>query len=611
MANEQPVYRPRELYERQLKNQYHKGAEDFFEELGAKAGINKALNEQHVKAYEAAKAELEAAKKKLGGAKAGKGWSIAGIVVSFLAAIVFLVIGILNGAFWGYIVFAVGLILGVLFIVLLVTKVKHALAAAKALVAEKEAKAKEALDVCYKDMAAVNDLLDDSMPGQVMEKTTPIIDLDPVFSPERLCYLMDRFGMGEETDPNTSVLGVLSGHISGNPFVLEKVFRHEVKDKTYEGTLTITWTTTHRDSKGNTYTQTHTQTLHAETVHPAPFYWKETRLIYGSEVAPHLHFTRSPSGMSGKSEKDLAKYIKDRVKELDKLEEAAVKKGKTFTKLGNDEFDALFGADDRDHEVEFRVMYTPLAQRNMLDLIKNPTPYGDDFVMIKDGMLTSVASGHSQNFDYFVDSSYFRHYDFAEAKANFVSYCDAFIKGLFFDLAPIISVPLYQIHEPHDYIYDGHYQTNMTSFEHEAMINRMSKHLFMPDGADPDLPLVLKQANARKISGADEVGVHSLSYHTTPRVDYVSKLGGDGRWHDVPVHWTQYDAVNCTRNVGLVDSKKSRPQFLHASLEPLANYLKDNGFHFERGLLSFFLGEQAHLKSADADAFDKFFAKED
>ena len=611
MATEQPVYRPRELYEHQLKDQYHKAAEGFYEDLASTAGLDKNLNAMHVKAYEAAEEEAKIARKKLSGAKAGKGWTIAGMIIAFVAAVIFIVIGVLNGAWWGYLVGAVLAALGVLCIVMLCTNIKKAVAAAQAIVDEKEAAAKAAKDLCYQDMAALNEMLDDSMPGQVMERCTPIIDLDPVFSPERLCYMEERFGMGEETDPDTSVLGVLSGHISGNPFVLERVFRHEVRDHVYHGELTITWTTTHRDSKGNTYTETHTQTLHAEAVHPAPEYWRETRLIFGSEVAPHLHFTRSPSGMSGKSEKEMAKFIKGRVKALDKLEEKAVKEGKNFTKLGNEEFDALFGADDRDHEVEFRVMYTALAQRNILDLIKNPEPYGDDFYMVKDGMLTSVASAHSQNFDYYADAESFRHYDFKSGKQNFVSYCDAFIRGLFFDLAPILSVPLYQIHEPHDYIYNDQYPTNMTSFEHEVMINRMSKHLFMPEGADPSLPLVLKQANARKISGADEVCVRSRSYHTTPRVDYIPKLGGDGRWHDVPVHWTQYDEVECSRNVGLVDSKKTRPQFMHASLEPLAKYLQQNGYHFERGLLSFFLGEKDHMAATDADKIDSFFKKKD
>lgn len=585
MESEQPLYRPRSLYETSLKNQYHRTAEAFYESLAEKGELDKGANAAHLRAYEAAKKETEEAKKKLGKNKAAKGWCIFGIIIGFILAI----------------------IPGILMLLLYKKKVKPALLLAQEEVAKKEEAEKKALDACYADMAGLNALLDDDMPCQVMEKATPIIDLDKNFSPERYSYMHQAFGMNEEVDPDTSVLGVLSGQIQGNPFVLEKVFRHQVQDKVYEGTLTITWTTTHRDSKGNTYTETHTQTLHAQSTHPAPAYWDETRLIYGSEAAPHLHFSRSPSGMSGKSEKEIDKFVKKRAKELDKKEQDAIKKGQTFTKLGNDEFDALFGADDRDHEVEYRLLFTPLAQRNMVELIKQPEPYGDDFMMVKDAMLTSVCSRHSQHFDYYAGPDYFQHYDFEAGKKKFVSYCDDFIRGLFFDLAPILSIPLYQIHKPHDYIYNDDYRTNLTSFEHEAMINKMNRHLFMPEGADPDLPLILKEANAHKISGTDEVNVLSRSYHTTPMVDYIPVLGGDGRWHDVPVHWVQYDEVSGNYNVGLVDSKESRSAFSHKSLEPLKKYLADRDIYFNRGLLSFFVGQKEKMSTEMGNKISDFF----
>lgn len=608
-SNEQPLYRPRQLFNTSLKKQYHDTAASFYESLAEQSSLDKAGNAVHVKAYNAAKAEADVARKKLSSVKAGKGWTIFGIVFGFVVGVVCLIIGIANPSMWYFYLAAVaGFALGIGMIVFLKTGIKRKMAAAKALVEAKEAVEKKCLDACYADMAGLNDLLDDGMPGQVMEKATPIIDLDKTFTPERLDYMMKAFGMSEETDPDTSVLGVISGNIQGNPFILEKVFRHEVRDKVYEGTLTISWTTTSTDSKGNTTTHHHTQVLHAEAIHPAPAYWDETRLIYGSEAAPHLHFSRRPSGMSGKSEKDAAKFVKARTAELDKKEQEAIKKGKTFTKLGNDEFDAYFGADDRDNEVEYRLLFTPLAQRNMLELLKDPEPYGDDFVMVKDAKLTSVCSRHSQAFEYMASAEYFKHYDFQAGKQKFVDYCDKFIQGLFFDLAPILSIPLYQIHKPHDYIYGNDYRSHMTSYEHEAMINKMSRHLFMPDGADPSLPLILKEANAHKISGTDEVAVLSRSYKTTPMMDYVPVMGGDGRMHSVPVPWTQYDEVRGNYNVGLVDSKSTRPAFEHKSLEPVKKYLADRGLYFERGMLSFFVGgEKARMKNEDADKLTDFF----
>ena len=608
---EQILYEPKKLYAQQLEHQFHDNAGRFYDELAKKAGTDIGLNDVHVKAYMAAEEEVEAASKKLGAAKTGRGFAIAGIILAFALAVIALVVGIMNVStmWWLFIVTAVLVFVGVFGIVLTRKKLGKKVKEAEALLEEKKKKAQEALDLCKADMASLNALLDDTMPQEVLEKTTPIIDLDGQFRPERLCFLMERFGMKEEEDPNVSTLGVISGQIQGNPFILQKVLNHDFHDKVYTGSITYTYTTTSRDSKGNVVVHTHTDTLYAEVTHPAPFYDEETRLIFGSEVAPDLTFSRGPSGMSGKSEKEVAKFVKARTKALDKQEEAAIKSGETFTKLGNDEFEAYFGADDRNNEVQYRLMFTALAQRNLLDLLKSPEPYGDDFYMVKDKMLTSVASAHSQNFDYHPDVSYFYDYGFKRGRDKFVSYCDKFIRGIFFDLAPILSIPLYQLHKPKEYIYGRNYPCHVTSFEHEVLANRMNQADFRPDGADSSLPLILKQMTAKAIGEGDEIKIDAMSYKTFPMVDYVSKLGKDGRFHSIPVHWTRYEEVHAENNIAVFDSKKSRPAFAHDSLEPFRKYLNGRGFHFERGLVSYFLGAKANLGQKEADEVASFFKK--
>ncbi len=607
---DQALYEPRKLYGQIFERQFHENAAKFFDELAKKAGTDIGANGMHVKAYNAAKEEVELAKKTLGSAKTARGFVIFGMVVAFVAALITLLIGVMNvsSMWWMFLIAAACLGLGIMAAVFLKTKFNKKVQAAAEFLAEKEKKAADALEVCKADMVTLNALYEDAMPREILEKTTPIIDLDDQFRPDRLSYLMNRFGMEEEKDPNVSVEGVISGQIQGNPFILEKVFTHDFHDKTYQGSLTYTYTTTSVDSKGRTVVHTHTDTLYATIERPAPFYGHETRLIFGSEVAPDLTFSRSPSGKSGVSEKEAAKFVKERVKELDKKEEKAIKEGKAFTKLGNDEFEAYFGADDRNNEVQYRLMFTALAQRNMLDLLKNPTPYGDDFFMVKDKMLTSVASGHSQNFDYNVDVSYFYDYDFKAARDRFVSYCDKFIRGLFFDLAPILSIPLYQLHRPKEYIYNRDYPSNTTSFEHEILANRMAAENFRPEDADPSLPLVLKQMTAKAIEGGDEVRIHAMSYQTFPEVEYVTKMGRDGLPHAVPVHWIRYEEVGSENNIAVFDSGKKRSVFMHDSLKPLEKYLNDN-FHFERGLFSYFLGEKKGLDKADAQAVSSLFKK--
>lgn len=63
------------------------------------------------------------------------------------------------------------------------------------------------------------------------------------------------------------------------------------------------------------------------------------------------------------NERQLEKYVKRETKKLEQKEEKATKNGENFTVMANNEFDALFNGDDRDNEVEFRLLFTPLAQK--------------------------------------------------------------------------------------------------------------------------------------------------------------------------------------------------------------------------------------------------------
>jgi len=582
------LYKPRDLYEKTLKDQYHKAALEEFDSLKVESKVDPSSNSIHVKEYNDAKSKQDKKETELSSCNNKK-------IFVLILDILFWVVGVIMAVMafvptFNYILLLIGIALiglAIGFIFLYKKFKKQALE--HSLELEKlKAITKAKLDICYADMAPLNALFDWNLPLKVMEKATPIIDLDPTFSPERLAYLIDKFSFPESYQCKESIVGVISGNIQGNPFVLERVFSGQMRPKVYEGTLTITWTTHSRGSDGKSYTTTHTQTLHATSTHPAPDFEFQTRLVYGNEAAPHLSFSREPSGADKMDEKARRKEINRRSKELSKLAEKSLTSGKSaFTPMGNDEFDAFFGAIDRDNEVEFRLLFTPLAQSNMLELIENPNPFGDDFYMVKSKMLTSVASIHSQSFDYSANPINFAGYDYEQMKDRFVSYCDCFIQNLFFDLAPILSIPLYQMHKTRDYIYKNDYPNNITSYEQEVMANSLDSSYFIPEGADPSLPLVLKVLKGKKIGGySDEVSVKATSYKTTPKVDYVPKMGGDGKMHNVPVHWIQYDEVKKISPITVSDTSSSRFDF--SSKYPSAKALLDKfkGYHFERGLIA-------------------------
>lgn len=597
MESKEILYKPKDLYERQLKDQYHKGAEEYFDKLAKEANTDTQANAKHVSEYKDLQAKQKEAESKLGSSKGLRTFFIVLIVVAFLAALICGVVGIANisSMWWMLIIAAAFLGLGIYLIVHITTSLNKVIAQRQEAAAKAKAATDAKLKECYGDMASLNASFDWSMPSKIMEDVTNIIDLDPYFSTEKLYYLHDKFGFATEDGDNESVLGILSGNIQGNPFILKKTLEEDYRDKTYTGSLTITWTTYSRDSKGNTVSHHHSQTLHASVEHKAPFYSKNTMLVYGNEAAPHLHFSRSPSSINSLDQKGREKEVKNKMKEIRKKADKAIENGSTFTQMDNDEFEVFFGGTDRDNEVEFRLLFTPLAQTNMMALLSDPKPYGDDFYMQKDGMCNYIVSKHSQNFDYSSNPNTYTSYDYTVSKNAFVTYCDEFIKHLFFDLAPLLSIPLYQMHKPREYIYEKDLSSNYSFYEHEAMANSMDQELFMPKDCDPSLPVMIKSMSAKKNGKVDSINVHTYSYHTTPRTDYVPVHGGDGRWHDVPVHWTQYDRIDDDKSFDLAYTGSSRKNFnekieQNEKLSGLVNSSK--AAFFGRGMVSlFFDGE--------------------
>ncbi|MCR5692712.1 MAG: DUF4231 domain-containing protein [Bacilli bacterium] len=613
-AEKQVIYQPKKMYNTMLKKQYHDTAASYFDDLCAKSGVNKEENALLLKKLAKSQDEYNVALKAYNKIKGAKNTVMAFGIVFLVAAIIgiFVAMSGSDNSWIGWIVFGVGLALGIALLVIQSVAFKKKLAPAKEALGKAKGKKDELIEACYKNTAPLNDALDWGAPQEIMEKATPIIDLDPVFMGDRLEALMEKFGFEEITDPYSSVLEVLSGQIQGNPFVLEKTLDCRIYDKRYEGTLTIHWTTTSRDSQGRVQVNHHTQTLHAYATHPAPGYATETRLVYGSEAAPHLKFTRTPVHAEKMNDKERERFVKNRIKKLDKKEAKDLGNiSQNFTKLGDDEFDALFGAYDRNNEVEFRLLYTPLAIKNTLDLMENPEPYGDDFSMVKHNMITIVKSEHSQKFDYSSSPTNFMGYDLSKMKEDFVKYCDDFIKNLFFDLAPILSVPLYQIHKPFEYIFKTPYRSNFSSFEQETLANGLDPMLFIPDEAGSDLPLILKaEAASRRGGKGDHVRVNAMSFKETPMVDYVSVLGGDGCFHSVPVHWIRYDEVHKVSNIGISKVGGSRKAYLDGKDSDFGGCgIRGAWTHFERGLLAVFEGNEEFLEDINNTLVEYFVDK--
>ena len=278
-----------------------------------------------------------------------------------------------------------------------------------------------------------------------------------------------------------------------------------------------------------------------------------------------------------------------------------------FTALANKEFESLFNALDRNNEAQFRLLFTPIAQQSMIDLLRSKEPFGDDFVFLKRNNLNYIKSAHSQTTLYLEDFARYNTYDYEVAKATFIQDAEDYFKGIYFDLAPLMCIPLYQQHMSQEYIYEDQYYGNVTSYETEAIANRYNEKVFAPK--DAVTHCILKSEFRKKKGKGDKVNIHAYAYRAENRTTIITKMGADGRNHQIPVHWIEYIPVEKVTPfvVQPVSSEERYDQIIDklTSDENLVSNILTGGIYYRRGILSMLLNDEDNY---DPDYIDKLLS---
>ena len=553
-------FEPLGYYTKTLKDRFRRNAEEYFDALVKRSGVNEQENKKTVARYNAAMQKAEAAERRLNSGKVLRGFVIFFLIAAVIAGAVLLFMGFDAGGFWFIAGGAACLVLAVVLLILMCTKIKNMIAARQKKYDAALGKAYAIRDEAYAQMRPLHDLFTFRMTRDLIEKTEPDLKIDDCFDVKKFDLMSRKYGLGENGDTDRSTVCVLSGTIENNPFVYERDLCCSVFEETYHGELVIHWTTYSYDSKGNRRAVHHTQTLTASYRAPAPHYGYNTRLYYGNEAAPDLCFSRQPTHAHLLSEDQVERKVKKGKKQLEKKARKAVTSGSSnFTEMGNAEFDVLFGALDRDNEVQFRLMFPPLAQKNMLELIRSDEAYGDDFAFIKRKGLNCIRSEHAQSWTIETDPSRYMSFDLAVSRAAFLQFNCEYFRSIYFDLAPLLAIPLYKMQKPREFIYKDVYESNCTSFETESLANRFDPARFA-HGATKTRT-ILKTQFLQKDGLSDKVRVNAYSYDAVPRVAYVPVLGGDGYMHNVPVPWTEYIPLTRTSEMEVRSVGGSREEF--------------------------------------------------
>lgn len=545
------IYEPLTGYRDALKEQHARHTAAFFEDLARRSGVDAVANAATVAEIHNTEESLGAAERRKSRLKTWRGLTIAAVVVCLIGVLLYLMLHfgvqggdppVLGGAA------ALSCLAGAVGGILLISRRLNGLVGA---VETQLSALRERLNFkmheAGEQMAPLNRLYDWDIASNLIGKTVPRLVLDPYFTCGRLDELRRSFGWDDNFNREKSVLFAQSGAINGNPFVLAETLDRRMIEKTYTGSLAISWQEweSYVDSKGNHQRRlvTRHQTLHASVVKPAPEHTRRKFLVYGNEAAPGLTFSRSPSPLSSAADDFVGRWRKARtIRKLEKLSRN-LDDDSGYTVMANREFAALFHATDRNDEIQFRLLFTPLAQSQMVALLKDRTVgYGDNFTFIKSRMINYIYPAHLSELDISAAPSLFHSYDLDAARQFFNDYHNTYFKAFFFTLAPLLTIPLYQQHRSHDDIYKDVYGRTASFWEHEAIANFHGQETFRhPASATP---CILKTSVNQTQDGIHTLEVTAHGFGTIERVDYVVRRGGDGRIHEVPVPWVEYVPVS-------------------------------------------------------------------
>ena len=576
------ILEPVKYYRENLKDGFAASAEKFFDELVKSSGINADENRATAKKYRAKQTQADEAKKKL---RALKTVRIFLVIVSLICFGIGLAL-LINAA--GE---TVKTVVGIMLLFVAAGTMASVFIAFNKKIGEADGRQKKLqkeadgiLAIARAQMEPLNSAFDGDMTRKLITEAVPLLKIDRNFSMKRFDYMRGKYGFRDNDDPTESTINLLSGEIVGNPFLIERRLKMHMGTHTYFGSRVITYTQHYRDEKGNMRTRVVTQTLTASVTKPMPYYKAATVTVYGNDAAPDLSFSRKPTHAERLTDKQVERKVRRGSEKLRKKAEKQVGQGGgNFTQMGDERFDVLFGASDRDNEVQFRLLFTALAQKNIVELIRGGDAYGDDFYFRKAKCLNYIKSEHMQSWNMDAAAKNYFSYDVDIAKKNFTSFNNNYFKALFFEFAPILSIPLYQQQKPREYIYGESFYRNMTSYEAEVLANSIGARKFAHPSTATDV--ILKTQLMTKVGKSDRLSIRALSFRTEKRCDSIPVLGGDGKMHLVPVFWDEYIpienlSVMDMKELGLSDKEANESEKIRRAAD------RSKGFSYTHGIFA-------------------------
>ena len=521
------IYDPLKEYVNVYRDKFKEVAEKTFAELAAEAQVDVGKNRETCRRIYS---EEDSLSKVMTSIRWQKVWRVLlwlCVVVGFIVGFtMYDVLDYVDLLIVGFVIFGA---LGLLFTDIN-PKIKEMKSERDKLTAKVDKLKKEA----WQQMAPLNNLYDWDVLTRMMTKTVPRLEFDPYFTTQRLADLKATYGWSDSFNAGRSVVYSHSGLINGNPFVICRTRKMEMGTKTYYGEKTIHWTTEETDSDGKTRTVHHSETLVANVTAPYPEYFEKTRLIYGNTAAPDLIFYRKQSGLA-----DSEGSLKFKMKRHSLRKKSRDLSNADFAMMTNEEFEVAFDTSNRNNNQQYALLFTPLAQESMMNLLKDDkVGFGDDFDFGKQRMINVIFSNHMQSLNLDMNPQQYKGFDYDKAEADFYAINSRYFRAIYFCFAPLLCVPMYQQIRPQEDIYGRNMQQHSSFWEHEALANFWGQGRFKHPSCVTNC--ILKTEQLQTIGDNSTIKVNAYGYRTEQHLEYVSKWGGDGNLHHVPVYWDEY-----------------------------------------------------------------------
>ncbi len=566
------IFQPVESYRDRYRQAFHEAAEAEFQRLREAAQVDESANRASIK-------ELEETT-----AQAGSASSTHTVCTFLLVLLVLVAIGGCCAVVAPNLEDVVpsenadacmlwGLLLGIGALVLIFLVVLPWRKRIQERLAQLNARIQELTRLTWQQMEPLNLRYDWEQIPRLIRQVCPMLNFDPYFTAGRMTELINDFGLPPDfLEENQSVLFSQSGDMRGNPFVFLDLLNQEWGTETYYGHLTIHWRERVTDSEGHSHWVTRSETLTATYTAPKPVYATRGFLLYGNDAAPNLRFSRMPSQLSQAGDGFLDRMRKrSELKKLKKFAENLDDESQ-YTMMSNEEFELLFHATDRSDEIQFRLLFTPLAMSQMVALLKDDKEgFGDDFAFTKLGRLNAISAGHLNQFSLDTNPQLFASNSIDKAEEGFMTRAEEYFRHVFFALAPYLCIPLYQQVQSARTIYGYKPGELSCSWEQESLANYLGEGYFAhPQSITRN---ILKVGRVIRKGGEGQVQVTSHGFKGVERRTYVSVWGGDGKCHEVPVDWIEYLPVERTASFSL---QEQNPTDLATKIQPLRGEQRTN-----------------------------------